>query len=262
VYRQAQEAAHARKTAGENELRAALPEAERPRELAARMAGVSPRTVQDAITVRDADPALFARVRSGEVTVAQAAQQVRRRHRLASMAAPPLPDGRFPLLYADPPWQLGSPASNRAPENHYPTLPVDDIKEMVVPAAEDAICFLWAVNALLAQALEVLEAWGFTYRTNLVWVKDRIGLGFYARNQHELLLLGTRGTFPLPAEADRPSSVMSAARGVHSSKPEAAYELIERMYPELPRLELLARRRRAGWVAWGNEVADVEREVA
>jgi len=264
-YQRAQADARERKTRGGNELRAALPEAERPREVAARLAGVSARTVQDAITVRDADPELFELVLSGEVPVQRAAERIRRAQKHEALAsAPPLPEGPFAVIYADPPWRLPSGDSDRSPERHYPTMKLDEIKALTVPAAEDAVCFLWSINALLPQALDVLEAWGFRYRTNLVWAKDKIGLGFYVRGQHELLLLGTRGAMPLPAEADRPASVIAADRGAHSVKPVGAYEVIERMYPDLSRVELFARGQRDRWVAWGNEVAGTaeEREVA
>jgi N6-adenosine-specific RNA methylase IME4 len=88
-----------------------------------------------------------------------------------------------------------------------------------------------------------------------VWVKDRIGMGWYVRGRHEFLLIARRGDMPTPAEADRPDSVIEAPRERHSEKPSAAYDLIERMYPGAPKVELFARRHRPGWVAWGDEVA-------
>jgi N6-adenosine-specific RNA methylase IME4 len=259
-YRRARAEAEGRKTEGSNELRATLPEAERPREIVARLAGTSARTVQDAITVRDADPELAEQVRSGRLSVASAARQVRRERMLAGLATPPLPTGPFAVVYADPPWQSRSPSSDRAAENHYPTMAVEELKALPVPAADDAVCFLWAVNPLLPAALEVLAAWGFSYRSNLVWVKDKLGLGSYVRGQHELLLLGTRGEMPAPAEPDRPPSVIVADRQAHSVKPAAVPELIERMYPGLSRVELFAREEREGWVGWGNELAEPPRE--
>ena len=95
----------------------------------------------------------------------------------------------------------------------------------------------------------MLDAWGFEYKTNIVWVKDKIGLGYFVRNQHELPLVATRGDMPCPLPANR-----TAPRREHSRKPDEAYELIEQMYPELPKIELFARQRRNGWDAWGNEV--------
>ena len=105
----------------------------------------------------------------------------------------------------------------------------------------------------LQESFRVIEAWGFQYVTNIAWVKDKIGLGFWVRNQHELLLIARRGDIPAPAPAQRPPSIIDAPRREHSRKPEEAYELIERMYPELPKIELFARNARAGWAVWGNE---------
>src|SRR5262249_32711497 len=94
------------------------------------------------------------------------------------------------------------------------------------------------------------------YATNIAWVKDKTGLGYWVRNQHELLLIATRGNIPSPAPSRRPASVINAPRREHSRKPDEAYALIERMYPELPKIELFARQARPGWAAWGNEVGD------
>jgi N6-adenosine-specific RNA methylase IME4 len=233
---------------------ATLPPRGKTRDIASAWAGVSPRILQDAIGVYAHDPALFEQVKSGEIPVGVAAQRIRRAQRdLRLGAPPPLPVGPFGLIYADPPWQFGGADSAKAPENHYPTMAADAIKQMRPHAAEDAVLFLWAVNALLPLAQEVMEAWGFTYRTHLVWVKPSIGLGHWARNQHELLLFGTRGNARAPEPEDRPPSVIHANRRRHSEKPEIFYELIERAYPQLTKLEMFARRARPGWAAWGNE---------
>ena len=232
------------------------PRGERTRDAAARIANVSPRVVQDAAPVRDHDPALFERVRAGEIPAHKAARQVRRERRYAEIpAAPPLPEGPFQVILADPPWQMGSPDSASAPENHYPTMPLADIEALEVPAADDAILYLWVVNSLLPEAFAVMAAWGFTYGGNLVWVKPSIGLGNRVRYRHELILFGIKGSFPVPEPADRPDSVIEAPRGAHSEKPEVLHERIERAHPHATKCELFARGvPRAGWVAWGNEV--------
>jgi N6-adenosine-specific RNA methylase IME4 len=235
---------------------AALPHrAGRSRDHAARLAGVSPRLVQHAITVRRRDPALYDEAKEGRVTLEQAVKQIERKERYAAIgSAPSLPEGSFDLIYADPPWQLGTPASAWSPEQHYPTLPTQEIAELPLPAADDAALFLWAVNSLLPEAFEVITAWGFTYKTALVWVKPSIGLGTYARNRHEHLLVATRGNYPAPPPERRPDSVIEARRGRHSEKPGCVYELIEQMYPDAQRLELFARGKpRPRWSVWGNE---------
>ncbi|KKK49714.1 hypothetical protein LCGC14_3132310, partial [marine sediment metagenome] len=89
---------------------------------------------------------------------------------------------------------------------------------------------------------------------NMVWVKDKMGTGYYVRNQHELLLIGRRGNLPVPEPGTQPTSVIHAPRTKHSAKPEEVYKLIEAMYPTHPRIELFARQRRENWMSWGNEV--------
>jgi N6-adenosine-specific RNA methylase IME4 len=124
-------------------------------------------------------------------------------------------------------------------------------------ATRDAVLFMWTTAPHLRESFDVLVAWGFEYKTNIVWVKDKIGLGYFVRNQHALLLVATRGDMLSPLTANRPPSVISAPRREHSRKPDEAYEMIERMYPELPKIELFARQERPGWRQWGNEVAVV-----
>lgn len=192
------------------------------------------------------------------LTSAVIRNEIRERKREAVVqavgASPALPVGEYDVLYVDPPWRYEHvETENRAIENQYPTMSLDEICRMKVPAADAALMFMWATSPKLAEALRVVEAWGFDYRTNMVWVKDRIGMGYYARQRHELLLIAKRGEFPVPAVGDRPDSVIEAARGEHSAKPGIVYGLIERMYPNARRVELFARNRRDGWAAWGNQ---------
>jgi N6-adenosine-specific RNA methylase IME4 len=172
--------------------------------------------------------------------------------------APALPIDQFSVIYCDPPWRYEHASTpSRAIELHYPTMTLDEIKRLDVPAAPAAALFLWATSPKLAEALEVVDAWGFGYRTCMVWVKDKIGMGYYVRQQHELLLIGRRGDMPLPDETTLPSSVVTAPRGRHSEKPPEFYDVIEAMYPGYPKVELFARAAREGWQSWGNEVAEV-----
>ena len=163
---------------------------------------------------------------------------------------------RYPVLYVDPPWRYEHiETESRAIENHYPTMSLDEIKAMSVDsiAYEDCVLFMWATSPKLAEAMEVLQAWGFSYRTCAVWDKQKIGMGYYFRQQHELLLVAVRGTPPTPAPADRPSSVFSFERQQHSAKPVEVYQMIEAMYPKLPKLEMFCRSPREGWGVWGNQ---------
>jgi N6-adenosine-specific RNA methylase IME4/ParB-like chromosome segregation protein Spo0J len=235
---------------------ATLPAREgRTSEQLARIAGASPRTVQDVITVSDHDPALLERVLNGEISASTAARKVRRARRDAAIPQPPpMPEGPFPLILADPPWQTGSPDSEFAPEQHYPTMPLAEIKALHLPAADDCVLFLWVVNSLLPEGFEVLKAWGFDYRANLAWIKNGIGPGVWLRQRHELLLVGIKGQISPPDPEDRCDSVIDSRRRKHSQKPDQAYERIEQMYPHLPKLELFARGApRPGWQTWGNQ---------
>jgi len=239
-------------------------EATKAREQAGRLVGVSGRYVQDAKFVRERAPELAEKVLAGEMTLPEAKKEIRLQQKAALVAqiaeqkAAPLDSiGPFPVIYADPPWRYEfAEDRGRQIENHYPTMPLDEIKALKVPAADDAVLFLWVTSPKLPEGLEVLAAWGFQYVTCMVWVKDRIGMGYYARQQHELLLIGKRGNLPVPDPEDRPSSVITAPRGQHSAKPDEVYELIERMYPLHDKCELFQRRPRPGWAGWGNQAGE------
>lgn len=185
----------------------------------------------------------------------------KRTQREAELAAriKALPDRRYGVILADPEWRFETRSVKgktlTSAENHYPTSDLEVIKARPVGsiAADDSMLFLWATVPMLAQALEVLEAWGFQYVSSFVWVKDRTGTGYWIRNRHEVLLIGRRGRIMPPAPGRQPESVIEAPRGRHSEKPAIVYEIIERMFPNLPKIELNARRARDGWDRWGLE---------
>ena len=188
-------------------------------------------------------------------------KQQRRKAHDADLAAKQLalPDRRYGVLLADPPWRW-EPYSRetglgRAPDNHYATSCLETIKPFNIASivADDSVLFLWSTVPMLPQALEVMWSWGFDYKTNFVWVKDRAGTGYWNRNQHELLLVGSRGNIPAPAPGEQWESVINALVGAHSVKPRTVYELIESYFPNLPKIELFARTHRHRWDAWGHE---------
>lgn len=202
------------------------------------------------------------------VTVDDVVKNVKRKQRAKerhenlqeiSQANEPLAaDRRYPIIYADPPWRYEHPpigASNRSIENQYPTMTLKEICALPVAdlATEHAMLYLWATSPKLPECFEVIKAWGFTYRTSFVWVKDKWGMGYYCRNQHELLLVCKRGDMPTPEAGGHISSVIQAPRTEHSVKPERAYEILEECWPDLPKLELFCRQPREGWAAWGNQ---------
>ena len=165
---------------------------------------------------------------------------------------PPLPPGLYNLIYADPPWRYDfAESSNREIENQYPTMPLEAIMALQVPAAKDCVLFMWATSPKLGEAMLVVGSWGFTYRTSAAWVKDKIGMGYYFRQRHELLLVATKGSPGTPEPQNRPDSVIEAPRLAHSEKPDI-HSLIEKMYPDSKKLELFSRRSAVGWDSWGS----------
>ena len=172
-----------------------------------------------------------------------------------------LPEKRYGVILADPPWRFEpysrTTGMDRAAENHYTTSALEEIKALAVAsiAAADCVLFLWATVPMLPQAHEVMAAWGFAYKSNFAWAKNRMGTGFWNRNKHELLLIGTRGHVPAPAMGTQAASLIEAPVGRHSEKPAVFYEIIERYFPNLPKIELHARSAvaRPGWDVWGLE---------
>lgn len=177
-----------------------------------------------------------------------------REQRHANRITQPLPTDKYNVILSDPPWRYEfSETNTREIENQYPTMELEEIKSIKVPAADDSILFLWATAPKLEEALQVLNAWGFSYKTCAVWDKEKIGMGYWFRGQHELLLIGVKGSFPTPVEGVRQSSVHREKRQGHSVKPQYYYELIESYFPEGKYLELFSRNERKRWQSWGNE---------
>lgn len=175
---------------------------------------------------------------------------------------------KYNTIYADPPWQFQNRTGKVAPENkklmRYETMSLADIKALPVDkiAGEKAHLYLWVPNALLPAGLEVMDAWGFEYKSNIVWEKirkdggpDGRGVGFYFRNVTELLLFGIKKksapnrTLP-PARSQ--VNILRTMKREHSRKPDEIIPIIESCSQE-PRIELFARGTRSGWDMWGNE---------
>lgn len=176
---------------------------------------------------------------------------------------PELPDRKFDLIYADPPWEYrsGTTDPSREIENHYPTMDLETIKGLDVPAKEDSVLYLWATAPKLSEACEVIEAWGFDYRTSAMWDKKHIGPGYWFRTQHELLLVAVKGDFSPPDPPDRRSSVFQTKATEHSEKPDSVRAHLENAYPEESKLELFSRDGRVGWTMWGNETVNQPQQV-
>jgi N6-adenosine-specific RNA methylase IME4 len=176
---------------------------------------------------------------------------------------------QFGTILADPPWQFQNRTGKVAPEHkrlsRYGTMTLDDIKELPVRqiAAPTSHLYLWVPNALLPDGIAVMQAWGFQYKSNIVWHKirkdggsDGRGVGFYFRNVTELVLFGVRGKNARTLKPGRTQvNYMSSRKREHSRKPDEQYKLIESCSPG-PFLELFARGDRKNWVNWGNQAGD------
>ncbi len=197
-------------------------------------------------------------------TARQGDKKVQRATRERELAArqQALPNKRYGVIYADPEWRFEvysrESGMDRSADNHYPTSETDAICARPVQdiAADDCVLFLWATVPMLPDALRVMAAWGFEYKSHAVWLKHKVGTGYWFRNQHELLLVGTRGNVPAPAMGTQFVSVNSAAVTAHSEKPASFYAMIESYFPNLPKIELNARIAREGWDRWGLEAPE------
>jgi N6-adenosine-specific RNA methylase IME4 len=165
------------------------------------------------------------------------------------------------VVYADPPWEYDWPGTRSQRGKDYPTLPVNEIIPLRPETAENAVIYLWATAPKLPEALVLMEAWGFKYKTCAVWDKELVGMGYWFRNQHELLLVGVKGAFPPPPEPLRVPSVFRSRRREHSRKPDYIRVLIEKWYPGVKKLEMFARERWPGWEYFGNEIPATVQEV-
>ncbi|RVI86882.1 hypothetical protein CN188_04125 [Sinorhizobium meliloti] len=217
------------------------------------------RVAEEAKAIRDGKQALSRKIR-GAVIRAIAER--------GTVSAGTMPRAAFPIIYADPPWEQEAWSEERGQDRglSYPHMPLEEIKSLCAgdasPATHDALLFLWVTANRLDDGIDVLRAWGFDYVTCLVWDKSRIGMGRWVRDRHEILLLGKRGNFPAPIPGTQSASVHAEVKGEHSAKPVYFAEMIERLYPDLPKLELFQRREslvagdvrlNGNWTFWGNQ---------
>ena len=225
------------------------------RDKVARYLGVGRTTIDRAEAVVEAaeeDPDEYGHLveqmdRRGKVAGVFRRLTVLKQAKAIEAAPPPLPTGPFQVIVADPPWQYDS--GNSLP---YPTMALDAIKAMPVRdlADDSAILWLWTTNAHLPMAFQVIDSWGFEYKTVLTWVKDRMGTGEWLRGRTEHCLLGARGKPVFLHGTD--STALEAARREHSRKPDEFYTMVERICPG-SRLELFARQTRDGWLSYGDQ---------
>lgn len=161
-------------------------------------------------------------------------------------------DGLYSVVVIDPPWRYDNTATRGAAEDHYPTMSVAELTAIDIPAnPAGSHLYLWVTNGFIKEGFDLMDAWGFAYKTTLTWCKPQIGMGNYFRNNTEHVLFGVAGSLPT-LRNDVPTWFV-ADRTRHSAKPESFYDLVESCSPG-PYLEMFARRRRMGWGSWGNEV--------
>ncbi len=206
--------------------------------------------------------------------IKNAAKKAQRSEKEVKLAAKQkaLPNKLYGVIYEDPAWRF-EPRSretglDRAADNHYPTMTIEELRKLPVGdiAATDCVLFMWVTVPFMAEALDLIERRGFTYKSEYIWdktpwdgdgadavIKGAQGTGFWSRVNHEVLIVATRGAPPAPAPGENFPSVYREVAGAHSAKPEHYSRMIERYYPNMPKIELNARAPRDGWDVWGNE---------
>lgn len=249
---------------------------------AAKVTGASTRSVERAAAVKKADPELFAKLKDGDVTVKQAERQIRSSAQEKAAESYKLPDGTYAVIAADPPWQYDDKLEGINRDLPYPTMPLEEICALDVgarAAPTGCVLWLWCTNAHLldGSAAAVLKAWGFSAKTILTWVKDKIGLGRWLRGRTEHVILavkghpvlrlsnqstvigelgGSSGDAEIVPLWDMPTA-FTAPRRANSEKPPEFYAMVEELCvsPQGGRLELFARAPRNGWVTSGSEAS-------
>lgn len=183
---------------------------------------------------------------------------------IKKLPTPPLPEGKYQVIYADPPWAYDvdlSSGATRSPENNYPVMELDELVEFGEKvreiSAENCILFMWITAPKLNWMNDILEAWGFEYKTNLIWDKIKPNMGHYSSVRHEILIIAGKGTCSPHTDGatiqsvDSVQSIEKSPR--HSEKPQEFMEIIEKLYPDTKKIELFARNKRDGWESWGND---------
>ena len=206
--------------------------------------------VKDALSKMDAPV-------SGNFTPSGIHREARRQMQERRLAdPPPVPAGTYRVIYADPPWQYGNVMPDYATEqaDHYTLLTVAEVAALPVKemAQDNAVLFLWVTSPILEESFQVINAWGFKYKSSFIWDKVKHNMGHYNSVRHEILLICTRGSCQ-PDVHKLFDSVQSIERTAHSVKPDEFREIIDAIYPHGERVELFARRSVDGWARWGNE---------
>jgi N6-adenosine-specific RNA methylase IME4 len=187
-------------------------------------------------------------------TVKELREAIRDKRRVKD---PKMPEGEFDVILCDPPWSYNDkqdiPELGGA-QKHYPSMSIQELCDMRVPAAEDAVLFLWVTSPLLEASFEVIRSWGFEYKTSFVWDKVKHNMGHYNSVRHEFLLVCVRGSKTPEVKKLFDSVITEERSNEHSEKPMVVYKIIETLYPRGKYLELFGRKKRKGWTIYGNEL--------
>jgi len=164
----------------------------------------------------------------------------------------------YDIIVMDPPWKFASNSTARPGRNarrHYPCMTDGEIINLPMGelVGHHALLFMWTTAPMLQRSMLIPPRWAFRYVSNMTWVKERTGTGFWARNRHEHVLIYRRGKFSCPKPAPFPDSVIMGDQREHSRKPEELQDRIDKVWPDAKKLEMFARRARPGWDVWGNE---------
>ena len=243
----------------EPSVEATMTTTERARAAVARQARVSERKLRSVAAIERKDPDLFAKIRAGTMTIANAKFELQRANRLKIAAqinqqAPEFPEGPFRVLSVDPPWRYDirqEDATHRA-RTPYPDMSVPEIQALPIPklAHSDAILWLWTTNSFIEEACSIVRAWGLEKKTILTWVKDRMGTGAWLRGQTEHCIMAVRGNAVVTLTNQ--TTALLAPMRQHSRKPAEFYTVVEALCPG-NKCELFARQQRVGWTSWGTE---------
>lgn len=191
----------------------------------------------------------------GELTTAGVLRKARERNKEEN--PPKLPENKYRVVYADPPWKYGNtmPDYMGVQDDHYKLLTVQEIAALPIKqmVSSDAVLFLWVTSPILEESFQVVRGWGFEYKSSFIWDKVKHVMGHYNSVRHEILLVCTRGSCQ-PDVKKLFDSVYSEERTEHSVKPDFFRDMIDTIYPNGKRIELFSRRKSSGWDVWGNDV--------
>ena len=240
----------------------AVPKENRPKAFEPTLAemGIDKKTSKLAQDIASLPEEKFEAVKRGVISISKAQKEANILRNLEK-PTPKAPDGKYRVIYADPPWkytsgdQHSTEAQDTILSSHYNSMSIAELCELPIKdmAQDDSVLFMWVTSPLLEECFDVIRAWGFKYKASIVWNKDAHNVGHYVSVRHELLLICTRGSC-LPDTNKLFASVVTEKRTTHSVKPETFRNIIDEMYPNGKRIELFARRSVNGWDTWGNDV--------